>query len=96
MTASDDHHQIYQAIFENPPRSDISWEKVLDLLRVCGAKLFQNGGNDGQWIQVWCEARRANAIFHRLDHQPYLAPLMVVEVRRFLIASGIHPPRTNE
>lgn len=96
MTVSDNHQQTYQAIFENPPRSDIAWEKVLDLFRVCGAKLFQNGGNDGQWIQVWCEARRANAIFHRLDSQPCLAPLMVVEVRRFLIASGIHPPRTNE
>ncbi|GAB4156042.1 MAG: hypothetical protein Fur0046_35940 [Cyanobacteria bacterium J069] len=93
MTASDDHKRIYQAIFENPPRADISWEQVLDLLRTCGVRLIENGGEDGQWIRVWCETRRANAILHRLEDQPCLSLLMVKAVRRFLITSGVQPPR---
>jgi hypothetical protein len=74
-----------QAIFVDPPRSDISWSDILSLLQAIAE--MSNG-------QVWhsedrvCIAlgRRSElvGVFHRLNETGYASPYTIKEIRRLL------------
>lgn len=75
------------AIFENPTRSDIKWERIASLLFALDAKV-----SEGRGSRVRIELNQAIATFHRPHPKPTTKKYMVRKVQDFLIKAGVQKP----
>ncbi|MDZ7792610.1 MAG: type II toxin-antitoxin system HicA family toxin [Spirochaetia bacterium] len=80
------HWKILEAIFTNPPPSNIMWNDIESLLLALGAELSEGSGSR---IRVKLNKRRA--VFHRPHPQKGTDKGSVKSMKRFLEQAGVKP-----
>jgi hypothetical protein len=80
------HWKILEAIFTNPPPSNIMWNDIESLLLALGAELSEGSGSR---IRVKLNERRA--VFHRPHPQKETDKGSVKSMKRFLEQAGVKP-----
>ena len=75
-----------EAIFTNPPPSNIMWNDIESLLLALGAELSEGSGSR---IRVKLNKRRA--VFHRPHPQKETDKGSVKSMKRFLEQAGVKP-----
>ncbi len=85
---SSKHQKTLQAIFDNPVRSDVEWDKIESLFIVLGAELSQ-----GRDSRIRVALNNVRAVFHRPHPQKETEKGALKSVRRFLKEAGITPSK---
>jgi len=80
------HLKTFQAVFEDPVRSNIAWTDIESMLRAHGAEL-----SEGQGSRVRIALRGVRAVFHRPHPQKETDKGAVKSMRRFLTEAGVTP-----
>jgi HicA toxin of bacterial toxin-antitoxin, len=80
------HLGIFQAIFEDPVRSDIRWSDIEKLLLALGAELSEGKGSR---VRIFLSGVRA--VFHRPHPRKETDKGAVKSLRRFLLEAGFKP-----
>lgn len=88
MQLSSKHRKTLQAIFENPVRSDVEWEKIESLLSVLGSEL-----SEGRGSRIRVALIDVRTVFHRPNPQKKTDKGALKSVRRFLKEAGITPSK---
>jgi hypothetical protein len=90
---SDEHQRILQALFETPPRPDISWLDASSLLRALpDYQDVQFDESDSRiCLAVLYQGEFKIGLFPRPVHQDCLSQFMVERTRSFLMSVGITP-----
>ena len=73
-----------QKIFEEPVRSDISWNDIESLLKALGADI-----SEGKGSRVRIALENVRAVFHRPHPERVTDKGTVKSVRRFLLEAGV-------
>ncbi len=73
-----------QKIFEEPVRSDISWNVIESLLKALGADI-----SEGKGSRVRIALQNVRAVFHRPHPERVTDKGTVKSVRRFLLEAGV-------
>jgi hypothetical protein len=77
-----------KAVFEDPVRSNINWKDIENLFLALGARVSER---EGSRLAVYLNG--TVAIFHRPHPEKETDKGALKSVRRFLIATGIQPPK---
>lgn len=80
------HRKTLDAIFTEPPLSNIAWSDIESLLLAVGAQSFEGNGSRVRFL-----LNDVKATFHRPHPQKETDKGAVVSVRRFLEAGGVKP-----
>lgn len=83
---NDEQYETLRAVFVNPPRSDISWSKIKNLLEALGGVVREYRGRVCIAMKHRHESRRA--IIPR-RHQKHASPNEVKYLRYFFLTVGI-------
>jgi len=75
--------RTHEAIFEVPPRKDITWHDVTSLFEALGATVTQ-----GQGSRVRVALHDLTAVFHQPHPRPELPTYAVKDIRDFLEQAG--------
>ena len=75
-----------QKIFEEPVRSDISWNDIESLLKALGADI-----SEGKGSRVRIALENVRAVFHRPHPERVTSKAAIRSVRRFLFELGVKP-----
>jgi len=78
------HERVLAAVFSNPVRPDIPWNRVEAMLRHLGAEKSQGSGS-----RVRFALNGVRAVFHRPHPARETDRGTIVSLRRFLIEAGI-------
>ncbi len=73
-----------QKIFEEPVRSDISWNDIESLFKALGAEI-----SEGRGSRVRIGLKEARAVFYRPHPERVTDKGTVKSVRRFLLEAGV-------
>lgn len=73
-----------QKIFEEPGRSDISWNDIESLFKALGADL-----SEGKGSRVRIGLQDVRAVFHRPHSERVTDKGTVKSIRRFLLEAGV-------
>jgi hypothetical protein len=73
-----------QKIFEEPVRSDISWNDIESLFKALGAEI-----SEGRGSRVRIGLKEVRAVFHRPHPERVTDKGTVKSVRRFLLEAGV-------
>ena len=88
MKLSSKHRKTLLAIFDNPVRSDVEWEKIESLFYVLGGDL-----SEGRGSRIRVALNDVRAVFHRPHPQKETDKGALKSVRRFLKEAGITPSK---
>lgn len=80
------HRNTLFAVFDDPPRSSLSWRDVEALLVASGAEISEGNGS-----RVRVALNGIRAVFHRPHPRKDIDKGALKSVRRFLIEVGLHP-----
>ena len=86
MSLSSKHQKTLQAIYQDPVRSDISWNKIENLPVALGAEI-----SEGRGSRIRVALNGIRMVFHRPHPQNETAKGSVKSIRRFLNTAGIKP-----
>jgi hypothetical protein len=75
-----------EAIFINPPPSNIDWSDIESLLRALGAELSEGSGS-----RIRIKLNNIRAVFHRPHPQKETDKGAVKSMKRFLESAGVKP-----
>lgn len=89
MKLSSKHKDTLNAIFDNPVRSDVKWQKIESLLSALGAEL-----GEGRGSRIRVVLNDVRAVFHRPHPQKETDKGALRSVRRFIKEAGITPSKT--
>ena len=89
MKLSSKHRKTLNAIFDNPVRSDVEWQKIESLLSALGAEL-----GEGRGSRIRVALNDVRAVFHRPHPQKETDKGALRSIRRFLKEAGITPSKT--
>ena len=78
------HRQTLKAVFENPVRSNISWNNIEKMLVALGAELSEARGS-----RLKIALNGVRAVFHRPHPRKETDKGAVVSMRRFLTEADI-------
>lgn len=84
MKLSSKHRKTFQAIFDNPVRSDIDWKNIESLFEALGAEI-----SEGRGSRIRVALNGVRAVFHRPHPQKETDKGALKAVRRFLEEAGI-------
>ena len=84
MRLNSKHQKTLEAIFENPLKSNISWNDIENMLIALGAEVSEGAGS--RVIVVFNGIR---AVFHRPHPEKEADKGAVKSVRRFLAEAGV-------
>lgn len=76
--------KIYQEIFQNPVKSDISWKEIESLFLSLGANISEGSGS-----RIRVELNGERAVFHRPHPEKNTDKGAVMSVRKFLNYAGV-------
>lgn len=88
MKLSSKHRKTLQAIFDNPIRSDVEWNKIESLFSSLGGEL-----SEGRGSRIRVAMNDVRAVFHRPHPQKETDKGAIKSVRRFLREAGITPSK---
>ena len=88
MKLSSKHRKTLLAIFDNPVRSDVEWEKIESLFSALGGDL-----SEGRGSRIRVVLNDVRAVFHRPHPQKETDKGALKSVRRFLKEAGITPSK---
>jgi hypothetical protein len=80
------HRKTLLAVFEKPPRADIRWTDIENLLSALGAEIGEGSGS-----RVRVALNGVRAVFHRPHPERITDKGAIVSVRRFLETAEIRP-----
>ncbi len=80
------HDQTLEAIFAEPPRSNVKWRDIEALLKSKGAELSEGAGS-----RLRVSLHGVKAVFHRPHPKPDTDRGALKSVRRFLMEAGVLP-----
>ena len=80
------HRKTYDAIFQDPVRSNVLWSDCEALLRHLGAVIQEGSGS-----RVRVELNGVDAVFHRPHPQKETDKGALKSLRRFLDETGVDP-----
>lgn len=80
------HRKTYDAIFQDPVRSNVLWSDCEALLRNLGAVIQEGAGS-----RIRVELNGADAVFHRPHPQKEIDKGALKSLRRFLAEAGVEP-----
>jgi hypothetical protein len=86
-TMNKKHRRTLAAVFDDPVRSNISWQDIVGLLVALGAELLEGRGS-----RLRVALRGEKAIFYRPHPEKECDKGMVKSIRRFLIQAGVTGP----
>lgn len=86
---SNDQQVTVRAIFEDLPRSDIPWAKVLDLFRRLTDSINISPGVI--WVAIDCQEEQRIGIFICLNEQGCVSRHMIADLRDLLRGVGVEP-----
>ncbi len=75
-----------ERIYESPTRSDIKWTDILNLLKGCGAQIFQRKGS-----RVCIMLDKHKAVFHEPHPRRVTVKGAVEDIKEFLRNAKIKP-----
>jgi hypothetical protein len=78
------HQKTLNAIFENPVKSNISWNDVETMLIALGAEVSEGSGS-----RVKVVLKEIRAVFHRPHPEKETDKGAIKSVRRFLTEAGV-------
>ncbi|MBW4478749.1 MAG: type II toxin-antitoxin system HicA family toxin [Tolypothrix brevis GSE-NOS-MK-07-07A] len=78
------HQKTLNAIFENPVKSNISWNDVETMLIALGAEVSEGSGS-----RVKVALKEIRAVFHRPHPEKETDKGAIKSVRRFLTEAGV-------
>lgn len=78
------HQKTLNAIFENPVKSNISWNDVETMLIALGAEVSEGSGS-----RVKVVLKEIRAVFHRPHPEKEIDKGAIKSVRRFLTEAGV-------
>jgi hypothetical protein len=78
------HQKTLNAIFENPVKSNISWNDVETMLIALGAEVSEGSGS-----RVKVVLKEIRAVFHRPHPEKETDKGVIKSVRRFLTEAGV-------
>jgi len=76
--------KIFQAIFTDPPRSDLLWSDIEALFKALGGEIGEGNGS-----RVRVKLNGVFAVFHRPHPERVTDKGALKSVRRFLVNAGI-------
>ena len=88
MKLNSKHRNTLKAIYDNPVRSDLDWQRIESLLFALGAEL-----GEGRGSRIRVALNDVRAVFHRPHPQKETDKGALMSVRRFLKAAGITPSK---
>jgi len=88
MKLNSKHRNTLKAIYDNPVRSDLDWQRIESLLFALGAEL-----SEGRGSRIRVALNDVRAVFHRPHPQKETDKGALMSVRRFLKAAGITPSK---
>lgn len=80
------HHRTLEAIFERPPRGDISWRDIESLFKALGGAVTSGAGSRRR-----DKLGERRAVFHEPHPEEVTDKGAVVDVRGFLESAGVRP-----
>ena len=86
MSLSSKHQKTLRAVFQDPVRSDIAWNRIESLLKALDAEISEGRGSR---IRVVLNGIRM--VFHRPHPNNETDKGAVKSVRRFLNTAGVKP-----
>lgn len=84
MGLNSKHQKTLNAIFENPVKSNISWNDIETMLIALGAELSEGAGS-----RVKVALNDIRAVFHRPHPEKETDKGAIKSVRRFLTEAGV-------
>ncbi|MBD0262022.1 MAG: type II toxin-antitoxin system HicA family toxin [Spirirestis rafaelensis WJT71-NPBG6] len=84
MGLNSKHQKTLNAIFENPVKSNISWNDVETMLIALGAEVSEGAGS-----RVKVALNEIRAVFHRPHPEKETDKGAIKSVRRFLTEAGV-------
>jgi predicted RNA binding protein YcfA (HicA-like mRNA interferase family) len=78
--------KILEKIYEQPTRADLKWTDIINLLKACGAEIYQRQGS-----RVCVKLKNQRAVFHAPHPQKETVKGAVEDMREFLRRAGITP-----
>lgn len=84
MTFNKKQTRTLEKLYEKPTRSDITWTEILNLLKACGAEVYQRKGS-----RVCVKLGNQRAVFHAPHPQKEMVKGAVEDIREFLRRAGI-------
>ncbi|MDF5730539.1 MAG: type II toxin-antitoxin system HicA family toxin [Rhizonema sp. PD38] len=84
MGLNSKHQKTLNAIFENPVKSNISWNDIENMLIALGAEVSEGAGS-----RVIVVLNGIRAVFHRPHPEKEADKGAVKSVRRFLAEAGV-------
>jgi hypothetical protein len=88
MKLNSKHRNTLKAIYDNPVRSDLDWQRIESLLFALGAEL-----SEGRGSRIRVALNDVRAVFHRPPPQKETDKGALMSVRRFLKEAGITPSK---
>ncbi|BAZ51718.1 HicA protein [Nostoc sp. NIES-4103] len=85
------HQKTLDAIFQDPIRSNISWNDIESMLIALGAEV-----SEGRGSRVRFALNDIRATFHRPHPEKETDKGAVKSMRRFLLEAGIKAAKTND
>jgi hypothetical protein len=80
------HRRTFEAVFEEPIRSNISWRDIEAMLKAAGAEI-----TEGEGSRVRIALNGVRAVFHRPHPQKETDKGAIRSMRRFLTEAGVTP-----
>ena len=80
------HQRTLEALFEEPTRSNITWNDVVALFDALDAEI-----SEGKGSRVRIALGGIRAVFHRPHPRKEVNKSMVRSIRRFLETAGVKP-----
>lgn len=84
MELNSKHQKTFNAIFENPVKSNIPWNDVENMLIALGAEVSEGAGS-----RVKVVLNEIRAVFHRPHPEKETDKGAVKSLRRFLTEAGV-------
>lgn len=84
MGLNSKHQKTLNAIFENPVKSNISWNDIESMLIALGAEVSEGAGS-----RVKVALNEIKAVFHRPHPEKETDKGAIKSVRRFLTEAGV-------
>ncbi len=84
MGLNSKHQKTLNAIFENPVKSNISWNDIETMLIALGAEISEGAGS-----RVKVALNDIRAVFHRPHPEKETDKGAIKSVRRFLTEAGV-------
>jgi HicA toxin of bacterial toxin-antitoxin, len=84
MGLNSKHQKTLNAIFENPVKSNISWNDIETMLIALGAEVSESAGS-----RVKVALNDIRAVFHRPHPEKETDKGAIKSVRRFLTEAGV-------